>query len=442
MPKKYFTVWIFFLVLLSQSCKTIPPLTQKREQIGSIYWRFYLQPFQKAKIYINGKRKKYKVIHSDKTLALLKLKLPLYKDKMGVDLKIYKKKFLPLKKRILLQKKHSEWKKKPLFFALDKTNSKHRFRYYWKSGKQPKSVTFVNKREVAVSLLGDKGIDIIHIESGHRRKIAPPQKWSKKKGFVESLVLEEKDELWVSQMHTNAIHVFDLETYSYKRTIQLSGKGIKVLAYDPQSGLVFGSNWISMDVSVIDVENNSEIYRIHLQGVPRGLWPSIDGKYLYAALFGRDSDMDEKGKLIKISLSTRKVIRELGDMGSKRHIVFSQKRKRMYLSDMKKNHIEIYNTEDEFLQKIKVYFKPNTISLTPNEEYLYVSCRGANHPDSYLKKGLDMGRIYVIDLNKNKIAEFWEAGNQPTGLAISEDGRYVVSSDFLDHSIRVYQINR
>lgn len=103
--------------------------------------------------------------------------------------------------------------------------------------------------------------------------------------------------------------------------------------------------------------------------------------------------------------------------------------------------IEVYDLKERKVQKtIPVFDKPNTIALSPDGKYLYVSCRGPNNPtEGYLKKGLVLGRVYVIDTTTDTVKEFWEAGNQPTGLDISPDNRYLVISDFLDHQIRVYR---
>ena len=45
----------------------------------------------------------------------------------------------------------------------------------------------------------------------------------------------------------------------------------------------------------------------------------------------------------------------------------------------------------------------------------------------------------VIDIATLKVIEDLEAGNQPTGLDVSPDGKYVVLTDFLDHAMRVYE---
>ncbi|MBL8032524.1 MAG: beta-propeller fold lactonase family protein [Leptospiraceae bacterium] len=89
--------------------------------------------------------------------------------------------------------------------------------------------------------------------------------------------------------------------------------------------------------------------------------------------------------------------------------------------------------------EVKVYSNPNTIAESPDGKFLYVSCRGHNNPKSYLLKGPDFGRLMVIDIATLKVIEDLEAGNQPTGLDVSPDGKYVVLTDFLDHAMRVYE---
>jgi DNA-binding beta-propeller fold protein YncE len=86
-----------------------------------------------------------------------------------------------------------------------------------------------------------------------------------------------------------------------------------------------------------------------------------------------------------------------------------------------------------------VFSNPNTIAESPDGKYLYVSSRGHNNPKSYLIKGHEFGKLNVIDSQTHKMIEQIEAGNQPTGLDVSPDGKYIVLTDFLDHAMRVYE---
>jgi DNA-binding beta-propeller fold protein YncE len=82
----------------------------------------------------------------------------------------------------------------------------------------------------------------------------------------------------------------------------------------------------------------------------------------------------------------------------------------------------------------------NTIAIDPAERYLYVSERGRNNRESYLLRGPHFGRILVLDpLTLETVQELY-GRNQPTGLAVSPDGRFVVATDFLDDNITLYEV--
>jgi DNA-binding beta-propeller fold protein YncE len=135
------------------------------------------------------------------------------------------------------------------------------------------------------------------------------------------------------------------------------------------------------------------------------------------------------------------IVARLGAEGSKRHIVKDSRRGLLYVSDMARDIIEVYDLRDDSLiASVAVGAKPNTIELSPDGRLLYVSCRGPNNPDKgYLYKGYEFGRVYVVDAETLSVREWWEGGNQPTGLDVSADGRLVVFSDFLDDRLRVYR---
>jgi hypothetical protein len=69
-----------------------------------------------------------------------------------------------------------------------------------------------------------------------------------------------------------------------------------------------------------------------------------------------------------------------------------------------------------------------------------VSCRGANNPESYYIPGPEWGSILVFDTTTGKGLDAVIAGNQPTALDVSDNGRLLVFSDFLDNRRRVYAI--
>lgn len=323
--------------------------------------------------------------------------------------------------------------------ALSPAGSEYRLAAAFRTGTQPKAAAFIDRRRVAVPLLDGPGVDVFDLEAGTSRRIAPPEPYARLGGFVECLVISERAELWVSQMTAAAAHVFSLPDLAYKATVRSGGTWSKVLAWDPASRRVYLSNWVSEDLSVIDPERMIEERRVKVGAVPRGmaLWPG--GAFMYLAQY--EIAGAPRGRLLKLDLATMAIVASIGPEGSKRHVVADPERGRVYVSDMARDLVEIYDArQDRLLADVKVGGKPNTIALSSDGRLLYVSCRGPNNPDrGYLYKGYEMGRIYVVDLETLSVVEWWEGGNQPTGLAVSPDGALIASTDFLDARLRVHR---
>jgi len=83
--------------------------------------------------------------------------------------------------------------------------------------------------------------------------------------------------------------------------------------------------------------------------------------------------------------------------------------------------------------------KTNTIAISPDGRWLYASTRGPNNAVDYERKGPAFGELIVIDTERLVIVERHWGGNQPTGLAVSPDGRDIVFTDFLDHRLEIYR---
>ena len=127
---------------------------------------------------------------------------------------------------------------------------------------------------------------------------------------------------------------------------------------------------------------------------------------------------------------------------AKRHLVVDPVRNRLYASDMGRGSVFAYDlAEDRQLAEIAIApnAKTNTIALSPDGRWLYVSTRGPNNPVDYERKGPAFGELLVIDTDSLAIVERHWGGNQPTGLAVSPDGRLVVFTDFLDSRVEVYE---
>ena len=71
---------------------------------------------------------------------------------------------------------------------------------------------------------------------------------------------------------------------------------------------------------------------------------------------------------------------------------------------------------------------------------LFVSNRGRGSSKSDLLPGPEWGLVQLFDTGTRKLLDVIVGGNQPTALDLSDDGRLLVFSDFLDDRIRIYSV--
>ncbi|MES0489022.1 MAG: YncE family protein [Leptospirales bacterium] len=394
-------------------------------------WRIYLQPWEPVTAFIDGKKVESISKHIEKNLGYVDIILPEKIRNRSFYLKI-------VSEGVLFDKKINltGFYRDILFQKIDKT---YQPVGYINTGKKPKSARFMNNHIVIVPLLDASGISIIDIKTGKRKLLPVPEKYIGESGFVESLVIPDTKELWITQM-TSSIHVFDLKTFKYKTTITVSGNWTKFMEYDKSRKRVYVSNWLSGDVSVIDIKRKKQIDTLQTGGIPRGLLLSSDSKALYVTLYSGNKSDTIRGNLLRIDLESKKNTKIDGKPGAKRHLVRDNKG-RIYVSDMLNAIVEVIDEKSlKLIKTIPVYDKPNTIVVSPDGTTLFVSCRGPNNKKSYLLKGPKFGKIIMIDLKRLEVVREVEGGNQPTGLDISPDGKILVLTDFLDHKLRFYNL--
>lgn len=400
--------------------------------------QFFLQPHKGAQISLGGISQSVKFSKADKTQALAEVTVKNLPADAGQAVLTVQHPASGSVRDVIVAWVEAPQKTPPLVM-LDTPTQKTRFLRRIGTGKQPKSAMFISATQVVLPLLDDNHSEVIDILTGQVTRLAMPSKYAKKGGFVESVRVPPLKEFWVSQMMASAIHRFDSATLAYKGSIDLTGQWTKVLAYDSVRNVVYASNWNSSDISVVSVAELKELKRIKMSGVPRGMAFSADGNYMIAAIFGGKSDSDGAGRTVKIDLERQKVVDNVVVGGAHRHAVRLRTGNNNFaVSDMSGNRV-FFLADYAKVSETKVFSNPNTIAESPDGRYLYVSCRGRNNPKSYLIKGHDMGHLMVIDLTTRKVVEDIEAGNQPTGLDVSPDGKYIVLTDFLDHAMRVYE---
>ncbi len=301
-------------------------------------------------------------------------------------------------------------------------------------GKQPKQVLFSpDDKYIIMPLLGDTGFDIFSVEEKKiTKRITPPD--SKLTGFAEGLFIPEKNAFFVSQMTTGKIHEYTYPGFEFKRSISTDAEWSKVIVWSREKQLLAVSNWITNNISIIDYEKGTVQRLISTAAAPRGLYFVNGGKEIISLAF-------DGGKIEKFEVDTGKKLATISIAKSAmRHIVVNRAGTHAFVSDMYfKTVYDIDLATFTISKQIKVFNNPNTIDLY-NDRWLFVSCRGPNNPDDYTKRSPKNGKIYIIDTNDMTEVSNFEGGNQPTGLDVSNNGRYLCFSNFQDKNIELYSI--
>ncbi|MBN2571814.1 MAG: beta-propeller fold lactonase family protein, partial [Ignavibacteriales bacterium] len=187
--------------------------------------------------------------------------------------------------------------------------------------------------------------------------------------------------------------------------------------------------------SIFDVKTRKHFKTLKTGKTPRGIaW--INDSTVAITLFGN-------GDLQVFNINTGKVIHTYQERGAMRDVRYDTTSKILYMGNMGTNLVYKYSwAEKKLLATEKVDSHPNTIKLTPDCKYLYVSCRGPNNPKGYVNRSPRNGEFSLIQTSDFKTLARWTAGNQPTGLDVSPNGAYLVATDFNDNMLNLYAISK
>ena len=309
------------------------------------------------------------------------------------------------------------------------------------TGRQPKSVRFSpDGRHLFTAHLADSLALTQYSVRPFRaiRHWQVPEEYRGESGFVETLILPNRGELWISQMQGSRIHVFDLESGRHLAVIPVSGRWPKVLLSSADESRVYVSCWDSGTVSEIDTARRIEIRSIPAGPVPRGMAFSPDGTELLVSRFADSS-------IGRIDLESGRIIAEHRaapePAAAMRHIVHDPRRAEYYITAMAANRVYRLSEDGRPVGSWNVGVNPNTAALTPDGRLLIVSSRGPNNPyEGYLVRGCEYGRIFFINLESGTIDEWIWGRDQPTGLAVDPSGRYLAFTNLLSDSLELYRL--
>jgi DNA-binding beta-propeller fold protein YncE len=306
----------------------------------------------------------------------------------------------------------------------------------YSTGTQPKSAYFSpDGVRLFVPLLDQHGVDVFRFDDEtlvFEKRLTIPE--SSAKGFVEALTDERRRELWVSNMEESKVHIFDLDTLEYKMSLGTGGSYPKVITQNPGGSLTVVSNWVSQNISVFDSDSKELLRRIPTGGTPRGMAFSPDGRFLYTAIY-------DEPVIAVIDMTQNRVIsryRLYQGEGAMRHVIYRDGK--LYASDMYRGTVNILNASTgALLVSRRIGPNINTIVISPDGSRIIASSRGRNNSVDYTRPGPDLGAVYILRAEDLSLEERIWGRNQPTGLAVSPNGRYLVFTDFLDANLELYE---
>jgi len=323
-----------------------------------------------------------------------------------------------------------------LEIKLERENGVMRLLGEYSTGEQPKSAYFSpDGKRVFVPLLGQHGVDVFRFNNQSlvfEKRLSVPG--STAAGFVEAMTDEKRRELWVSNMEENKVHIYNLDTLDYKLSLATGGVYPKVITQSPDGSITVVSNWVSQNISVFDSESKKLLRRIPVSGTPRGMSFSPDGKLLYTAIY--DEPVVDVVDMTQNKVSAR--YRFYEGEGAARHVIY--RGGRLYVSDMYRGTVNILNASTgALLVSRRIGSNINTIVLSPDGKRIIASSRGRNNSEDYTRPGPDLGAVYLLKAEDLSLEEKIWGRNQPTGLAISPDGKYMIFTDFLDKNLELYE---
>jgi DNA-binding beta-propeller fold protein YncE len=298
----------------------------------------------------------------------------------------------------------------------------------------PKAAVFSpDGKEIWVTMLlnAKRGVAVFNSQTGEKIKDINLENG----GGVEIIFSRDGKLAYVSQMETAEVFEIDAETKIVLRAFSTGSTWTKMLELSADGTALFASNWVGNDVSEIDLQSGKLVRKMPTVKTPRGIYATKDGSYLYVAGF-------DSGEIQKIDLKTGqgKIIYKSG--GAMRHIVADEEKGVLFISDMGKNVIlQVVLADDSVKEFAITDINPNTIVLSPDKKILFVSCRGKNYSaTNYSIPGPEWGSVLLFDAESGNMLDAIIGGNQPTALAISPDGKTIVSSDFLDFRLEIFEI--
>lgn len=196
--------------------------------------------------------------------------------------------------------------------------------------------------------------------------------------YGEGFLPEGKDACQGPEGISNSyLYKIDTESLEIVDVIEV-GAVPKYVAATPDGEQVLVSNWCSMDLSVIDVEQGEVTSTIPLGGDnPRGIEVSKDSSTAYVALMGDD-------RTVAVDLASGEVDGDFTVTGDgPRHLVRSPDGSHLYVTNNNSGTVsEVDTATGEVTRVVEVGNQPRSMAMSPDGGALYV----VNYTDATMSK--------------------------------------------------------
>ncbi|MEM6347098.1 MAG: cytochrome D1 domain-containing protein [Bacteroidota bacterium] len=150
----------------------------------------------------------------------------------------------------------------------------------------------------------------------------------------------------------------------------------KYLAVSPDNRILLVTNWCSGDLSIVDLNSETEIKRIPLGRYPRGIAIDSKGRNAYISVMGED-----KIAILKLTDGSVSWIDDVGD--TPRHLVLGPDDRFLYLTLDREGLVRKYDlVRGRMAGEAESGLSPRSMVLSSEGKYLYV----ANYRDNSLSK--------------------------------------------------------
>ncbi|MFK8044172.1 MAG: SPOR domain-containing protein [Crocinitomicaceae bacterium] len=199
--------------------------------------------------------------------------------------------------------------------------------------------------------------------------------------------------------------LYKINTITYQiESIVKVGSVPKYLTITDNGKLLLVSNWTSSDVSIIDLDTETEIKRVKVGPRPRGIAVDSRNQKAYIAIMG-------SSKIAVINLLTYIVNDIKLDGRGPRHLVINSSNTHLFVAINSANKIAKINIKNKKVEYCRTNSGPRSMVLSANEQFLYVVNYFANTFQKVNAQTMEIAQTINTFQKPIGIAGDWQLGN-------------------------------